>query len=175
MQMRQISEQDLPDIYCDMDQVLCNFMKGADAAVGGSFVNTDKDERWNMINQTKGIWANLEWMPGAKRMYQFIEKYDPYILSAASGRDPTSKVGKLKWLAKNTNFPKSRINLVMRSQKQQYAKRFENHWHRFSSIPMPITMNYASTYAKQNKYLLPNCIFVSRSASDGQNCSSQKQ
>ena len=59
MQMRQISEQDLPDIYCDMDQVLCNFMKGADAAVGGSFVNTDKDERWNMINQTKGFWANL--------------------------------------------------------------------------------------------------------------------
>ena len=81
MQMRQISEQDLPDIYCDMDQVLCNFMKGADAAVGGSFVNTDKDERWNKINQTKGFWANLEWMPGAKRMYQFIEKYDPYILS----------------------------------------------------------------------------------------------
>ena len=43
------------------------------------------------INQTKGFSTNLEWMPGAKRMYQFIEKYDPYILSAASGRDPTSK------------------------------------------------------------------------------------
>ena len=88
MQMREVSKEDLPDIYCDMDQVLCNFMKGADAAVGGSFVNTDKEERWKAINQTKGFWANLEWMPGAKRMYQFIEKYDPYILSAASGRDP---------------------------------------------------------------------------------------
>ena len=72
-------ESELPTLYCDMDQVLCNFMKGADAAVGGSFVNTDKDERWAAINQTKGFWANLEWMPGAKSMYQFIEKYDPYI------------------------------------------------------------------------------------------------
>ena len=67
-------------------------------------LNNDKEERWNKINQTKGFWANLEWMPGAKRMYQFIEKYDPYILSAASGRDPTSKTGKLKWLRKILTF-----------------------------------------------------------------------
>jgi uncharacterized protein YbaR (Trm112 family) len=121
LEVRQISEEELPTIFCDMDQVLCNFMKGAEKAIGGSFASADKEERWKAINQTKGFWANLEWMPGAKRMYQFIEKYDPYILSAASSRDPTSKVGKYKWLAKNTNFPKSRINLVMRSQKQQYA------------------------------------------------------
>ena len=28
---------DLPEIYCDMDQVLCDFMSSADAVVGGSF------------------------------------------------------------------------------------------------------------------------------------------
>ena len=121
MQMMEASKDDLPDIYCDLDMVLVNFMKGADKAVGGSFVNTDKEERWNAINQTKGFWANLEWMPGAKRLYQFIEKYDPYVLSAFSGRDPTSKRGKMKWLAKNTNWKKGKINLVMRSHKQKYA------------------------------------------------------
>ena len=113
--------EDLPDIYCDLDQVLVAFMKGAEAAIGGDFASTDKDERWNKINQTKGFWANLDWMPGGKLLYQFIEKYDPYVLSAYSGRDPTSKNGKMKWLAKNTNWKKSRINLVMRSQKQKYA------------------------------------------------------
>ena len=121
MQMREASGDDLPDIYCDLDQVLVNFMKGANDAVDGSFANTDKESRWNAINQTKGFWVNLEWMPGAKRLYQFIEKYDPYVLSAASGRDPTSKVGKMKWLAKHTNWKKSHINLVMRSQKQNFA------------------------------------------------------
>ena len=113
--------EDLPDIYCDLDQVLVAFMKGAEAAIGGDFASNDKDERWNKINQTKGFWANLDWMPGGKRLYQFIEKYDPYVLSAYSGRDPSSKNGKMKWLAKNTNWKKSRINLVMRSHKQRYA------------------------------------------------------
>ena len=60
-------------------------------------------------------------MPGAKRLYQFIEQYDPYILSAYSGRDPSSKNGKYKWLAKNTRFKNSRINLVVRSQKKTFA------------------------------------------------------
>jgi 5'(3')-deoxyribonucleotidase len=113
--------EDLPNIYCDLDQVLVNFMKGAEAAIGGDFASTDKDERWNKINQTKGFWANLEWMPGSERLYKFIEKYDPYVLSAYSGRDPTSKNGKMKWLGKNTNWKKGRVNLVKRSDKKLYA------------------------------------------------------
>jgi 5'(3')-deoxyribonucleotidase len=111
----------LPDIYCDLDQVLVNLMKGADEVVGGSFVTHDKDERWKMINQTKDFWANLEWMPGSRKLYQFIKKYDPYVLSAYSARDPNSQMGKKKWLKKNTEFKKSRINLVKREQKQKYA------------------------------------------------------
>ena len=113
--------EDMPDIYCDLDQVLVNFMKGAENAIGGDFASADKDERWNKINQNKGFWSNLEWMPGAKRLYQFIEKYDPYVLSAYSGRDPSSKNGKMKWLAKNTNWKKSRVNLVKRADKKKYA------------------------------------------------------
>ena len=120
-ELLEASKEDLPDIYCDMDGVLCNFMKAADYAAGGSFVTTDSKERWMKINQTRGFWENLEWMPGAKRLYQKIMRYDPYILSAFSGRDPTSKNGKLKRFAKNTDFKKSNILLVMRSQKQKYA------------------------------------------------------
>ena len=121
IELFEASREDLPEIYCDLDQVLVAFLKGADKAVGGSFVDSPKDERWNKVNQVKGFWANLDWMPGAKRLYQFIEKYDPHVLSAYTGRDPTSKVGKMKWLAKNTNFKRSRIHLVIRSQKQSYA------------------------------------------------------
>ena len=96
-------------------------MKGAEKAIGGSFASADKEERWNAINQTKGFWANLEWMPGAKRLWDFISKYDTEILSAYSGRDPSSRTGKLKWLSKNTKIKRGKINLVMRSDKQKYA------------------------------------------------------
>ena len=116
-----ITRDDLPSIYCDMDMVLCDFMKAADNVVGGSFVQADKADRWNKISNTKNFWANLEWMPGAKRLYNFIIRYDAYILSAYTRKDPTSKTGKLKWLSKNTKFKKFNIKLVLRSEKQQYA------------------------------------------------------
>ena len=115
------SKEDLPEIYCDLDQVLVAFIKGADKAVGGSFVNTQKDDMWNKVNQIKGFWANLDWMSGAKKLYQFIAKYDPYVLSAYPDRDPNARNGKMKWLSKNTNVKRGRIHLVKREQKQSYA------------------------------------------------------
>ena len=123
MELLEASQEDLPEIYCDLDMVLVNFMKGADAVVGGDgFVaDRDKEGKWNKINQTKGFWSNLEWMPGSKRLYDHISKYDPHVLSAFSGRDPTSKNGKMKWLKKNANFKRAKIHLVKRSQKQSYA------------------------------------------------------
>jgi len=121
MELMEASNDELPEIYCDMDQVLCDFIKGADKAVGGSFVQADKKMRWDKIAQTKDFWANLTWMPGAKRLYSFISKYDPHILSAASDRDDNSRRGKLKWLNKNTKFKRSNINIVKRADKKKFA------------------------------------------------------
>ena len=115
------SKDDLPRIYCDMDQVLCNFLKGADKAVGEPFINADRVERWNKISNTKDFWENLEWMPGAEKLYMRIAKYDPYILSAYSKRDNNSRKGKMKWLSRNTKFKRSNIHLVLRAEKKNYA------------------------------------------------------
>ena len=99
-----VSKDDLPDIYCDMDMVLCDFMKGADKAVGEPFIHADRETRWQKISNTKGFWEGLDWYPGGKRLYSFIAKYDPHILSAYSTKDTNSRRGKLKWLAKNTKI-----------------------------------------------------------------------
>ena len=122
VELVEASKDDLPEIYCDLDEVLVDFLRGADAAVGGDFAKMDSKERWNKLNQIKGFWANLGWKPNAKRLHDFIIKYDSHILSAFTGRDPTSKVGKMKWVKKNTGFKRANIHLVLRSQKQAYAK-----------------------------------------------------
>ena len=119
--IEKVSAEDLPSVYCDMDMVLCNFMKAADK-VTGNFVTADKEQRWKDISNTKNFWADLEWMPGAKRIHQMIIKYDAHVLSAYSGKDPSSKNGKMKWLSKNTNFKRANIHLVTRAQKQAFAK-----------------------------------------------------
>ena len=61
-----IVEQDLPTIYCDMDQVLCNFLKGAEKELGSPFPEFDKDKRWSIIHQNKTFWEILDWMADAK-------------------------------------------------------------------------------------------------------------
>ena len=121
IQLTEVSKEDLPEIYCDLDEVLVDFMRGADAAVGGSFIKTDKDERWSKVNQTKGFWANLGWKPNAKRLHDFIIRYNPHVLSAYPDRDTNAKNGKMKWLKKNTGFKRAKIHLVKRAQKKDYA------------------------------------------------------
>lgn len=116
-------DEDLPTIYCDMDMVLCNFLKRAEEVLGVPFPkHPDKKEKWKTISSTKDFWASLEWMPGAQRMWTFINKHNAHILSAYSTNDPNSRRGKTEWLKKNARLSqKSRIHLVMREDKQKFA------------------------------------------------------
>tara|TARA_Y100000034_G_C6726073_1_gene321389 strand:+ start:218 stop:751 length:534 start_codon:yes stop_codon:yes gene_type:complete len=117
----EIKSEELPEIYCDLDQVLVNFYEGADAAVKGNFLKMDTKKKWGIINQVKDFWVNLNWMPGAKKLYQKVSKYNLHILSAFNTNDPNSKTGKMKWVQKNINVRRGNVHLVLRSQKQNYA------------------------------------------------------
>ena len=58
--------EDLPTIYCDMDMVLCDFLKRAEEVLGKPFPKADPTTRY-MISGTKDFWASLEWMPGLRK------------------------------------------------------------------------------------------------------------
>jgi len=120
-ELTKVNEESLPKLYCDMDQVLVAFLSGVKKITGQDFDKMDRQTRWNKISNTKDFWANLDFMPGAKRLVQRIEKYNPYILSAFTDKDSSSKAGKYKWIQKNTKIPKSRILVVKRAQKQAYS------------------------------------------------------
>ena len=62
------SIEDLPTIYCDMDMVLCDFLKSAEKVLGKPFPKVDRTTRWPMISGTKNFWSDLDWMPGSKRL-----------------------------------------------------------------------------------------------------------
>jgi hypothetical protein len=101
VELTKITEGELPPIYCDMDQVICDFIGGYEKLTGLDFARSDKDERWNAITGKKDFWATLDWMPGSQRMWSLINKYNANILSAYSNRDGNSRNGKKKWLSKN--------------------------------------------------------------------------
>ena len=86
-ELLQVNEEPLPRLYCDMDQVLVAFLSGAKQITGQDFQKMNRDTRWQTISNTPKFWESLQFMPGARRLLQRIQKYDPYILSAFTEKD----------------------------------------------------------------------------------------
>jgi len=84
--MKTLLEFDSPQIYCDMDGVLADFEKGIKNMIGGKF----SDARWDELPDD--FFLQLEPMPDAIKLWGFIGKYDPFILTAIprSSRGPIS-------------------------------------------------------------------------------------
>jgi 5'(3')-deoxyribonucleotidase len=120
VEMTTINEEELPEIYCDMDMVLVDFVGRAEELIGDKFTNVEKEKRWEAITGKKDFWHTLDWMPGAQRMWKLINKYNANILSAYSTRDPNSRPGKKVWLKKNAK-PTGDVLLVQRADKKKYA------------------------------------------------------
>lgn len=109
-------------IYCDMDGVIVDFIKGYFDLTGrditGSF-HTD-GKFWAPIDKA-GVdyWVNLKWTSDGKELWDYIKKYSPELLSSPS-RENSSRVGKVTWV--KNELPG--VHLILRSaeKKQEFAK-----------------------------------------------------
>lgn len=107
-----IVEQIDYDIYCDLDGVLVDFNGGYKELTG---MNTKKATKlplsdfWEPIDKAgESWWTELNWMSDGKKLWSYIKKYSPTILSAPS-RNESSKIGKRKWVKKNIGS----VNLIL--------------------------------------------------------------
>jgi len=112
-------------IYSDMDGVLSDFdkrfMQFSDGIPPGQYEQRKgKEEFWKLIDDTVGVpfWAGMDWMPDGKEYWNYIEKYNPIILSAPS-KNEESKYGKRIW--KKRNMPNNKMILVPAWKKKEYA------------------------------------------------------
>ncbi len=118
--------KNLPRLYLDMDGVLVNFEKQLEDTIKmpiSKWMKLDRKARWDPVIARKDFWSSMPWLPEGKKLFNYVRKYKPHILSAyvEHANDPNCIPGKAKWAMRNTGIPMSRINLVMRSQKQTYA------------------------------------------------------
>lgn len=104
-------------IYCDLDGVLVDFDKGYKNLTGRDIAGQFFSDThfWDPIN-TAGydFWINLEWMKDGKDLWEYIEKYNPEILSAPS-RQQESRVAKNDWV--NRELPG--VHLILRTAKHK--------------------------------------------------------
>lgn len=131
-----VTKTKLPDIYLDMDETIVDWMSGANKALKDaghpewmsdhwkkySEIEADKI-RWGVLNNTPNFWENLPWMPDGKKIWNFVKKYKPKILSACGTlAGNICRDGKKRWLANHLGMNNlSGIHLVMRSEKKKYA------------------------------------------------------
>ena len=119
--------KNLPRIYLDMDGVLVDFEKQLEATVKmpiSKWATLDRRKRWDPVIARKDFWSTAPWNNEGKRLLQYVKKFQPHILSAyvEHANDPNCIPGKAKWAMQKAGIPRNRINLVMRSQKKNYAK-----------------------------------------------------
>lgn len=128
---------ELPEVYLDMDETIVDWMSGANAALKAAGYPEWKDPywkenhtdaeadklRWDAVNQTPNFWENLEFTDDGKKIWLFLKKYRPKILSACGVTAKNCKKGKLRWLAKHLGMKHlSDVHLVRRDQKKKFAQ-----------------------------------------------------
>ena len=120
-------EKEIPSykIYCDMDGVLTDFQKRFEHFTGMSPKEYENKHGtagfWNLIDVEVGIkfWSDMDWMPEGKRLWNFIEKYNPDLLTSPS-KDDGSRLGKKLWVRENLT-PLPNVIFSYSKDKQRYA------------------------------------------------------
>ena len=115
-----IIEFDNPQIYCDMDGVVADFVKFTSNYLGTKF----KDELWQDL--PVDLFLQLPKMPDADVLWGYIKQFQPFMLTAVprESRGPITKRAwkdKTRWMMKNFKLPSSRMKIVLRKNKKNFA------------------------------------------------------
>lgn len=130
-------------IFCDMDGVLTDFDRGFKRLKANKKHRTPKEYEdkhgkhsiWKLIDKRKEFfWKRLPWMPDGRELWDYLERYKPYILSAPS-RSKYYKDGKMQWIKLNLGFSQRKfvttqeeheerpeIRVILSNDKGQFAK-----------------------------------------------------
>ena len=114
------------DIFCDMDQVLVNFLKGSRLALGKEFndpsLGSDSSKFRYLAAHHPYFWRELPWMPEARVLWQRLVRYNPWILTACPSDEDFKGAADEKrvWCRQELGMI-MRVETVNRHQKQTFA------------------------------------------------------
>jgi hypothetical protein len=68
-------------LFVDLDGVLADFEHGVLLATGKEPSRQSSRAMWSTLAKTPRFYAELEWMPGARALWDFVAPYEPTILT----------------------------------------------------------------------------------------------
>ena len=116
-----MNENEEKKLYIDMDGVLTNFEKQFEDMIGENPRQFEdqkgKKEFWKQIDlKGENYWSQMPWMPDGKKLWSYVKKFNPIILSTPS-QDKLSESGKHKWIKRELG----EIPTILISEKEKYA------------------------------------------------------
>ena len=118
--VQHLVEFDNPQIYCDMDGVVADFLKFTNNLLGTKF----KDDFWSEL--PVDTFLQLPKMSDADVLWGYIKQFQPFMLTAVprESRGPIAKRAwkdKTRWMLKNFKVPANRMKIVLRKHKKNFA------------------------------------------------------
>jgi len=113
-------------IYCDMDGVIVDLLKGLRDALGRSYDpeewHKNSEEKKQIIRDHPNFWVNLPPTIDYGPLWSYIQCFNPCILTAyAEWDEKDCTEEKWLWNLKHTKVPANRFFCVKRSEKQLFA------------------------------------------------------
>ena len=115
-----LTEFDNPQIYCDMDGVVADFISYTTNLLGHKFTDDDWDDL------PVDLFLQLPPMPDARVLLGYIKQFQPFMLTAVprESRGPIAKRAwkdKTRWMKKHFRHPADRMKIVLRKHKKNFA------------------------------------------------------
>lgn len=108
-------------IYVDLDGVLVDFDKSFEEHFGKSpdktFRELGDSYTWSLISKIDHFWLNMEPMPDAYQLWDFVKPYHPIILTKPARSIKQCKEDKLDWVDKYLGD----VEVIFASDKSEYA------------------------------------------------------
>ena len=108
-----------------MDGVIVNWIKGYEEISGlnknqaEKLYKNDTQKFWEPVNNAGyEWWANLEWTPDGKELWDFVKPYNPTILTAPSKGEDCPK-GKTIWVKRELGEDE---HIIIERDKYKYAE-----------------------------------------------------
>jgi len=116
MLMEEIQPQDYK-LMVDMDGVLADFIRGVNEKIPGGYVEGNNKQMWKDVkeySQNGGrLWAELEPMPDAMELWNYVKQFNPEILTSAGNPAFGADEQKHEWIKRVIGNPK--VNIVRKS------------------------------------------------------------
>ena len=115
-----LTEFDNPQIYCDMDGVVADFIAYTTNILGHKFTDDDWDDL------PVDLFLQLPPMPDARVLWGYIKQFQPFMLTAVprESRGPIAKRAwkdKTRWMKKHFKLSPDRMRIVLRKNKRKFA------------------------------------------------------